>query len=241
MKKSIYIAIISAATIFCIIFGSWYHISGFAETLKGKFHTNFNFSSDKDDDTFVNSSENNISLESFDKIEANLKVGDFKIVKGDSFKYSYSANRTWLVPEIKVNNGTLSIKQTGKAKTNVGMNNASVTITVPENTNFSDLDIAVNVGEVKLSDFFTDKINVDIDVGEINVKNVDFNKGEFEVDVGDLKISGVNDPSSYSLDIKCSIGDANAFGNTGKKIKTEASGKKYIKADIDIGDCKLSK
>lgn len=240
MKKSIYIAIISAVTIFCIIFGSWYHISGFADSIKGKFHMNFNFSSDKDD-TIVNTSENNIKLENFDKIQADIKVGDFKIVKGDSFKYSYSANRTWLVPEIKVKNGTLTIKQAGKSKTNVGMNNASVTITVPENTSFSDLDIAVNVGEVKLSDFFADKIDVDVDVGEIDLKNVDFNKGDFEVDVGDLQIKGVKDPSSYSLDIKCSIGDVNAFGNNGKKIKTDVSGKKYIKADIDIGDCKLSK
>ena len=47
MKKSIYIAIISAITVFCIIWGSWYHISGFAENLKEKFH--MNFSSDKND------------------------------------------------------------------------------------------------------------------------------------------------------------------------------------------------
>ena len=237
MKKSIYIAIISAITVFCIIWGSWYHISGFAENLKEKFH--MNFSSDKND-PIVNKSESNIILENFDRIEADIKVGDFKIVKGDSFKYSYSANRAWLIPEIKITKGTLSIKQSGKSKTNVGSNNASVTITVPEDTIFSDLDIDVNVGEVNLSDFFADKINVDVNVGEINLKNVDFTKGEFEVDVGDLQVNGVKDPSSYSLDIKCSIGDTNAFGNSGKKIKTDVSDKKYINADIDIGSCELT-
>lgn len=241
MKKSIYIAIISALTIFCIIYGSWIHISGFAKDMKSYFpFWNYSEKSETETNSNLPFSMNNVIVDSFQSIDADIKIGSITIETGDNYSYTYSSNKSWLIPEVKVENNKLKISQKGKSNTSMGNNSATIKITVPESALLDKTKVSVDVGELIIKNISTEKLEVEVDVGEAEIKKVTFDKADFDVDIGEINVNGIKDLSSYSIDAKASVGEVMVMGSSGKKYHSSASGNKYIKADVDIGDCRIS-
>ena len=99
MKRTIYLVLITLATIACIVGGMLYHSGGFSG-LKPDF-------SGKTETIFQESG-------AVSEIRLDSEVMDVKFYTGDSLEIAYGGNEK-LKPEISFENGVLSITQRGKA------------------------------------------------------------------------------------------------------------------------------
>lgn len=241
MKKNIYIAVISSLTVFCIIYGTWINVSGFFNTTKNHIWRGFNNIKIYDTSDSNNGNKNDqMTLEAFSEISININIGEVKIEEGSDYSIKYAVSSNWLIPKFEVSNGILSISQPSK-KNKGGNNNCSITITVPSTCELKKSDIDVDIGDIKISGINSKEIKADVNIGELKIADCEFDSAVVEVDVGDIRISGLHDIESYSYDLKASIGDVKCNGNQKRQYKsTGTDSKKYIRADVDVGDIKIN-
>lgn len=244
MKKTVLLIILGAITVFCIIIGTIRNVG------KG-----FNFFNNPvihlgDDDPEVNfkwewhsdndgNKENNYSisqsLDKFSAIRIDGSIMEIRVEEGDRFYFDSTFTRDWLRPKISVENETLVVKQ-GRQKIGFkgGNNNCRVVITVPSGTKFSDIVIDSNVGDIKLRNLFTERIDIQTNVGEVSVRDVSFDKLEVNSNVGEISIAPVYSIDEYSISASTDVGEVrvdgkkykrnyNSSGSTGKRIKLSAN------------------
>lgn len=172
--------------------------------------------------------------------------------------------------EVDNNNGTVRIRTGRKEKSIVSVNSGcsfTLDVKVPEGI-IKDLEIEVNVGEVKVSDIQLDELKVDSDVGDIKVENVSSAWVDVSSDVGDLNISlnevqgditldsdtgdvkiTIPENSDVMIDAYTNVGSIKSFipgkedrGVTGDKLeKSLGDGTHKLKLSTDVGSIHIGK
>ncbi len=208
--RKLYITIITAVTVACIIAGSLWHLGRAGFRFMKHFNDDLTFLDDDDWDYDYDSDfshakfqENNIQLEKFGKITANISVSDVTIQPGDSFTLSYACNKKELVPTYRVENGELILEQIIHGHN--GMNHRSqIVLTVPGNQNFAALSLYNKVGDIHLQALTGTDLTVESEVGDIDCDNLSFANAKLKSSVGE---SSVLNSAIDNLDILTSIGD----------------------------------
>lgn len=248
MKKTVYLIIISVLTIGCIIFGSLYHTRGnhfFDFRNWVSFSKSISDSDDWDfDDYEVGSNrivkgEIDEKLPAFTDIEVKANVMNLVIGYGSDFRIESTYGREYLRPIFEVKNGTLKIEQHMPKHTR-GNNNCKTVISIPKNASLEDMNLKLNVGEVRIADISGKDCEIKNNVGEVDLDKVDFNDISVKNNVGEVHISVNGDLDDYSLDVATDVGELSVDGRNYKKsYSKKGNAKKSIEVKTNVGEIRI--
>lgn len=206
----LYITVISIVTVVAILFGCFIHIFR-----RGNFSWNVN-NLEAVSDTVELSGD-------LDTIEVNMSYAGITIEYGDDFHIEYDLPKGY-VPEIDLNNGTLSIENKNTLTIgNHGWNDFSMVIVIPEGTELEKLDVKLNAGNLEIEDIPVNNFKVNCDAGNIEVEKIDCARMNVEVDAGNIEIRD------------CTITEFMVSADAGN-IEMHNSSIDTIKADADAGN-----
>lgn len=218
MKKSIYLTVIWIITIFCIIGGSCYRFMGWGQDFFEHFET---------DTSRSRKISNQETLDEFHNIVFDIDLSEVTIEVGSSYHISYHCTKNQVV-EYKVENDTLTVTETSQnphfPKRN-GNDGCDIVITIPQDSQLSDVSGSCDLGDIEISGFTADKVDISCDLGEASIANVTAssiickcNLGNCEIencvfddltvsnDLGNVDLSSDWSLSSYTLDLQVSLG-----------------------------------
>ncbi len=100
--------------------------------------------------------------------------------------------------------------------------------------------VAAAVGEVRISDSKTGKLDIESAIGDVVLRNIDSKDTFVDSHIGDVKINGI-DSDKYNFSLNCSLGDLEYNGRDyGKKHKINNITAEYeFEIKSDIGDIKI--
>ena len=245
MKKTILIIILVLITAGCIFYGTKKH---FGNHVKFFDHglINIELGDDgfedekKSDDNREESRSIDQTLEKFSNIKIDSAIMEIRLETGDNFSIQGSWNKSWLRPEVSVNNGTLNVLQKSRKRNNTGNNNCRITITIPEGSKLSDITIDSNVGEIKFRKIAAEDIHIDLNVGEISLRDVNFENVIIDNNVGEVSVDTDANLDDYEISLSSDVGQVNVNGRSYKRSYNQrGSGKNRIKIDTNVGEINL--
>lgn len=246
MKKTIFLIILVAITVACIFYGTKRH---FGNHVKFFDHglinielgdDGFEDEKDSDDDGEVSRSINQ-TLEKFSNIKIDSAIMEIRIETGDSFGIQGSWNKSWLRPEVSVNNGTLTVVQKGRKRNSTGNNNCHITIILPNDTKLKDITIDSNVGEIRFRKFDAEDIQINLNVGEINLRDVNFENVSIDNNVGEVSVDTDLNLDDYDISLSTDVGQVNYNGRSYKRSYNQrGSSKNRIKIDTNVGEISVN-
>lgn len=206
MKKTVYLAILSLVTVFCIIIGSIYHISGWVGFGLGHIFSFISGYEDTDSGTSHNRTTYSKELEPFSEIEIDTDVMNINIKQGDKYYLEYDCvkNRE---PEFGVIGNKLKIKQPqakGWLRNHINYK-CDMTLTIPVDTVLDNADISTDVGNIYINNTECNYIELASDVGNLEINSCTFKDSNIESDVGNIEI---NNSDIGNSNIETDTGDA---------------------------------
>lgn len=238
MKKTVYLAILALVTVFCIIIGSVYHISGWIGFGLGNL-----FSFISDDANNGSSGHNNVTysedLDAFNRIEIDSDVMNVTIQEGAAYHLEYDCP-DYREPEFEVTGSRLKIKQS-PAKgwfRNHYTDKSKITVTIPSGTVLDSTEISTDVGNAYINDIQCSDFSIEADVGNIEINLCTFERSEIESDVGNIDINKSTlgrtnidtDTGNVNLD-ECGFGDLEIYNDVGN-VTLDSK-------DIDLSNYKI--
>lgn len=251
MKKRIYLATIWIITIACITIGTLFHVFNFGQNSRW-----FNWMNSGNNITDSNYIEN--YDETIDTVIIDLKMADISIVKGSRLGINYTCSEK-LVPSLNYGDGTLYLTQNnGTSISPFGKTKCDIVLTIPENMTIKNMEIALDMGDINLSNITADNFNIECNMGDIdisrcslgtsditnNMGDCDIENSTFQtlgvkIDMGDIDISGY-DLSDYAIDASCSMGDIEVNGHEyGTTFKQDGTGTDALTIKNSMGDIEL--
>ncbi|MBQ8116557.1 MAG: DUF4097 family beta strand repeat protein [Lachnospiraceae bacterium] len=250
MKRKIYLTALYTVTILVILFGTLGQ--------SGVFSTVRNSQTALSDTIYFDPA-------SFHSIDMDLSVVDLTVKQNfdQTCSITYEASSQKLVPFSDVQNDTLKVSQTIKNTNNLKSDQLKLTLSVPAEASFENLDFELGIGDLKLENLNADNLTLAVGVGDLKVANSAFGRATIEAGVGDVamdncpiaklnleagmgdvKLSALDDLSKYDLDISVGLGDLSLAGE-----KKSGFGREYIQTgdgtysyhiESGTGDVKLS-
>ncbi|MBR1860493.1 MAG: DUF4097 family beta strand repeat protein [Lachnospiraceae bacterium] len=171
------------------------------------------------------------NLESFKDIEVNSDVVSFKIEQGNDFGYMYKFPENTKVDfEIDDEKLKVTVKSPvnilGDAGIGFPKDGYRMVIYVPEGTKLGDLETNFDAGDMRVSGFTFEKINIDGDAGNVIFNDIISEKLSIKTDACNVEIA----------DSK--VGDTNISSDAGNIELTNVTAKD-INADTDMGNIEL--
>ena len=252
MKKTIFLVVLGLITVFCICFGTYKHLGGFASAFKDGIHIDFdddNYDDDYDNEDFEEEEKTSKEkrsfsqrLEKFSSIKIDAAVMGLRIEDGDNFHIESNFDREYLKPEVSVSGDKLVVRQKGRNHRgiNIGSQSCKVVITIPSGTSLNNIDINSNVGDIAIRDLQSKDIAINLNVGEINVRNVDFDNIQCNNNVGEISINPLAKLDDYDMSLATDIGEVRVAGRNYKRsYNSRGNGKKKIRANTNVGEIKV--
>lgn len=170
-------------------------------------------------------------LESFKDIEVNSDVVSLRIEEGNDFGYMYkfpeNVNVDFNVEDEKLKvTVKFPVNFVGTAGIRFPKDGYQMVIYVPEGTKLGDLETNFDAGDMRVSGFTFEKINIDGDAGNVIFNDIKSEKLSIKTDAGNIEIA----------DSK--VGDTNISSDAGNIELTNVTAKD-INADTDMGNIEL--
>ena len=227
MKKKIYIICLAVITICCIIGGTIYHTLGFLDVLSEL--RNPGSESEWNSERVTEFTK----LTPFQDVSIDGSVLDITMETGDDFSISYDCASN-LVPEIAVENGTLTVTQPDtQLNFHFGINISSakdyscnMTLTIPADVVLNDLDVYTDVGEIAISGIAASSATIQSDVGDLDIRKCTFERADLVSDVGDIDIA------------ECALGEASSYADVGN-VSLDSCSFTNLDTSCDVGDISI--
>lgn len=244
MRKA-YLSILWIITVICIIGGTIYHVGGlvqFAGNNIFSYVTNVGMKKEQAgplvSDQYDLAVENNRAA-----INVDGSYMDFTLQKGDSWGASYNGVE-WLKPELDVTeeDGVTKLVFTQPDAAGRKLNkyynlNSSLTIVVPENVSFTDLNITLYLGDLDMTDVKADQVELNLDLGDLDVENCNVGTFTSNMDMGDTTIQKTE---LKNADINASMGDIEVTDSEFKDMKLTADmGEITVKSAVSLDDYRI--
>lgn len=241
MRKA-YLSILWIITVICIIGGTIYHVGGLVQFAGNNI---FRYVTNKKElagplvsDQYDLAVENNRAA-----INVDGSYMDFTLQKGDSWGASYNGVE-WLKPELDVTeeDGVTKLVFTQPDAAGRKLNKyynlkSSLTIMVPENVSFTDLNITLNLGDLDMTDVKADQVELNLDLGDLDVENCNIGTFTSNMDMGDTTIKKTE---FKNADINASMGDIEVTDSEFKDMKLTADmGEITVKSAVSLDDYRI--
>lgn len=190
------------------------------------------------------------NLAAFDKLDVDVSLGDVDIVPSDHFGLELSWHGKNYELHFTNENGTLKVWSTSIP--NIGINldfnyGGKVIVYIPEGTRLADATVHTAMGDMDLSGFHADQLDVRANMGSVSLTNAVIGGGVLDLDMGDLDVSTVN---ADSLELTLSMGRLECYDisttkeltmkNSMGDIEVQGSLAGRTKADASMGDVSIS-
>lgn len=150
------------------------------------------------------------ALDSFNKIDVDVSLGDVTFVVADD----YGVELSWYGENYELHymneNGKLKVWSTSvpSVGVNFGKNyGGTVTVYLPEDVRLKEVDVTTALGDISMTSFRADKMEVLADLGDVSLYDATVGEGSMTLSLGDLQISGV---TARDLTLDLSLGDLTA-------------------------------
>jgi len=180
----------------------------------------------------------NIALEAFDTIDIDVDNANIVIEENTDGRYGISidvpgdeSTFKWSDKDgkLQINDSGSDIRFTLQLFSWETRGEGDIIIYVPEGTDWGDIKIVNNVGNITLKDLKkVDNLNVKAEVGDVDIIYGEYSSMEFDAAVGDIDMK--NTTVTEKLTIKADVGDINIEGTL--KCDTDI--------DSDVGDVEVT-
>lgn len=256
MKKNVFMTILAVITIACIILGSLIHFTDLF-SFRGHSSGHDGKTESKAEMTVLD------DIGEFHSIDCDIDIASLTIQPGDSYNVSWHYKND-NEPEARVENGVLKLTQ--KSRNNIlnlkqlaGVHEMDLNVTVPAGTQLDTITVKADIAEISVHGLSAKTCTISTDVGDIDLTelkiptlsvscdtgDVDINTSEFTMlsvqsDVGDIDIDPVDDPATYSMDLKTDVGSVEIDGTDhGRHYQAAGSGGKTINVTTDTGEIEI--
>ncbi len=198
------------------------------------------------------------TVDSFSSIDLDVHAAEVRIVEGGGYNVKY-AMYEGDIPRISVEDNKLTIKTINDGEGYVSFDllgfakqeekTPYIEITVPAGTEFDDVRMKTNAGDINLDGYVIDALDIEANAGSIDLKNMTIDSFDADVNCGGIDISSseigtlttkqnmgslaVDDTRIYSADV-----DTDAGSVMMKLIGEEAD--YHIDVDVNAGSFQLN-
>lgn len=141
---------------------------------------------------------------------------------------------------------------------NLNNSNKKITVYIPINYQFNDVDISVDAGDFEAENIYardieisvdagdfaakkvtTTNLNVEVDAGKATIDLLDCLNSDFDCDMGDIEVTMVGSEADYSYDVSCDLGSVRIGNYKTDGLSDDYSfsgGMKKISVNCDASD-----
>ena len=193
-------------------------------------------------------------VDEFDSITIDADIADVEIVIGEEFAVEYVLGEDY---EFYQNGKSLVIRDESfqtVINSAVGTDGSYIKVYVPADK-IVDIDMDIDVGDIKIKEVAFDSINIETDIGDVSIEGCSFGgnvfvatdtgdvslKGflacdmEVEADVGKVNITSYYASSAYDCDISTDLGKETISDEGGEEIEEKYN----IDVVADLGNVKV--
>jgi len=176
-------------------------------------------------------------IDSFSSIDVDLDYYDVDLVPADKFAIQGAYFSEEGKPEIKVDNGTLTVGDKGRKRINISIdlpglltydNHPNIRIFYPKETEFQSVVIHCDSSDLKFENLTAEKVDFGLDLGKMEISDIHAKSITISMDSGDCSVKGII--ASEQLNVKNNLG----------KVVLENAETKTLKIDADSGDVALT-
>ena len=235
MKKFTRIALILSVVLFTVglvsVIGSfamgltWDSLGNMVD--KGKFNFDFSnddgqlyFDIDQEQEDMVQDNDFTAVRENFHSLDIEIGYGVLEIKYGDAEKLQIKQKN---VDKYRcyVEEGVLHIQGNQKLKVNKSNHDGEITIIVPKNMVFQEVDLEVGAGKADVEDLKANQVDIELGAGEMNVTGLDAKEFDAKTGAGKLYVELVGKQTDYSYELECGIGQLKIGESSYSGLKTE--------------------
>ena len=171
-----------------------------------------------------------LALDSFDRIEVDVLAADIRLTTGDSWSLSYDLSEKEPLEQLGVVGSTLYVETRFDPLERPDLIGGwHVTITVPEGTALSDVELSSIAGEVSVQDLTCDEVSLGSTAGSITAQQLQAREAEAESISGNLSLLAIQ---ADSLEAESTSGKLELEGTFGELETSTVSGSTAITAAI---------
>ena len=193
----------------------------------------------EDDGTVIQ----NIELGAFDRIEANIDLGDITVIQdGDGYFLEFRNNEDGYELNYRFDGSTLIIDSVGEKRTHWGNGNTkvSVTILVPAGSGLKDLDLHGDLGDIYVGEFdqTIPKAALKTDLGDVTWWNSAVKELSAESALGNVTVI-LPDMGEVAYTLSTSLGEVILNDRINENENVNYHPKQYdcfVEAHSDLGD-----
>ena len=137
-----------------------------------------------------------------------------------------------------VEEGALHIEGNQKIKVNNSNYDGEITIVIPKNMVFQEVDLEVGAGKADVANLKANQVDIELGAGEVNVTGLDTKKFDAKTGAGKLYAELVGKQNDYSYELgwgigQLKIGDSSYSGLGTEQNITNPGAERF--ADIECG------
>lgn len=272
MKKFTKVCLILAAIlagaglIICIVGFAMGASSGeFWTTLKnteGVYHFWGDYEYDGTEWKNAQETQDSFPADSVTKLEIELQYGEIRFEKSSTNEIVVLVEKNNGKFTATMEGGTLKLKDTRKNQ--IGNAGYVVTVQIPEDKEFTEIDIENNAGTVNGEDILLKAGTIDVNVdageayfGEMTAGEVELKTGagdtriekldagilKADCGVGNMEITLTDSENAYNYSVQCGVGDIrinnNHYSSFGGKKNIDNGATKRVELDCGVGNIEL--
>ncbi len=260
-KRTLYLALLSFATIAAVCYGSWTYLGRPSVTLT---KNQFSFTFKRPDDTTIQKKTG-----AFDSIRLHLRAADLELKTGEDYCVTYQGPKQ-ACPAFTVKDGVLTAAEPSPEKNSLSSaSRQTVTVTVPQDlTQLKDLSLFSNNGDLTIDPGHTVTMNTltlgsengDLALydcrgkmltakasnGDVDLETILFSNSDLESGNGDISLTTADSLGNYTISADSGSGDISIGKNSYSLDDDDHSsisvgkGPQTISLSTDNGDIDVS-
>lgn len=184
---------------------------------------------------FADGSEINFSqeyeLNSDAKLVLDVSAMDVNIIRTEDTKIKIEAFEISDNSKIEFNNNKLEIKM-GPPHKFFSTSGAELNIYIPQNYNFSKVEMDVAASDVDVEELNADKIDINCDAGDINFNRLNSKEIDLEANASDVSLGLTGNVDDYDVDKDATLSDINIPRQSGHNYHYSRS----LDIEVNVGD-----
>lgn len=171
-------------------------------------------------DDIIEDNEFTAVQEDFHSLDIEFGYGTLEIKYGDVEKLQIKQKN---VDKYRcyVEEGALHIEGNQKIKVNNSNYDGEITIVIPKNMVFQEVDLEVGAGKADVANLKANQVDIELGAGEVNVTGLDTKKFDAKTGAGKLYAELVGKQNDYSYELECGIGQLKIGDSSYSGLGTE--------------------
>lgn len=181
-----------------------------------------------------------------ESLEIDLNICDLEVIPYNGKEILLSADMRGCSLKAEMDGKTLEISDEDTVNTiSLGGDNTSfITLKVPKEMTFKELEADIDMGRVRIEDINAKSAALSCNMGEILYSGQVEKKGEFECSMGNIEATLTGNEKDYNYNIECAMGSvtigSEKISGLGGSKKIDNGASKNLELDCGMGSIGIS-